>query len=247
LTKWYSTRKPEIPDRLSESSNFQLSALFNISVLPTLLQLSLFATAIMPAPDSENSVQRVIFSEETLSFVGHTFNTPCVAATLEDFYPKSWLEGVATRIEQNKGKNRYNSLRVDFAATPDDPEGETYNLQSLNGDYFSDQPYHAPNAFLIENSTRVYIALMEIQSHFTSRVALKFGFTEEERETLKREAHFYTNQLRPAQKIIVPLFLGIFGTTSEDSNNVVTCLVTRYVGEAIPDSVLFQDLSVEHR
>lgn len=194
----------------------------------------------MPAPEIRSDGDDMEFSLEPLTYDGHFPDAECISPKLEDFVPSSVLDEISKRNEENKGSNHYKSLQIDFLG---DSEPLGYNMKSLDEGYYSNWPYHATNATLVEGSSRVYAAHLEALPLPYQTVILKFGFNAEEREALKREVDFYHNELRRAQKVIVPFYIGYFGTT--DRQDRVDCLVLRFVG--VPICCTFQELPARER
>jgi len=84
-------------------------------------------------------------------------------------------------------------------------------------------------------------------------VVLKFATGTKGKQSLLKEAHYYNGELLPAQGVVVPEYVGIFGATvptdtirpgGGQGNETVTCLVVTYVG-AVPPVPVGQLLAEE--
>lgn len=152
---------------------------------------------------------------------------------LEDLVPKSAFALAAEEdAEDREGGLPHKTLHIDFEPC----NGEVCDMISLDSGYCSARPYKATN--ITRLTERTYSGEIEAAREY---VILKFAYDEVERARLCTEAGFYQNQLRRVQRIIVPRYIGHFGT----SDGEITCLVTRKVGEPIES--FFMELPADER
>lgn len=84
-------------------------------------------------------------------------------------------------------------------------------------------------------------------------LVLKFGVGIPAGERLEKEARFYNEELRRAQGVMVPWFIGLFGTMVHGSrvrsdwsgDEMTTCLVTKFDGKSLPCKI--RDLPAKQR
>ena len=135
-------------------------------------------------------------------------------------------------------------------------------ILSVKGSYSGDPALEFPEGIMYSTTSRIssVVALTRLvaETHRTAvyeatfdgkELVMKFGFDQERRDALKREAKLYRRKLRDLQGTVVPIFYGYyFGRMREKvyeyQERDMACIVLENCGNRLPS---FDCLSYDQR